>query len=322
MNYPIYKFSDYITEEDIYSIDNYSISLCPFAITILMEKYPHKINSDGISLNSNPLVISYLKENPSKINWNFLSSNPNAISLLRANQNKINWKNLSMNNCAYKLLFENQDKIDWTNICYNDNPKIVGDIISKNLNKDISWTLLSKNNTDEAIDILKANQNKIDWRTLSFNENDKAFDLINDNLDKINWENLSTNSNPKIIEIFEKNQDKISWQYLAINTNEKIKDYMCKNIHDKKDIIVNHCNIYYQNYSIYEYIDYVMSQNSDNEVVFNNWLNCKCYYMYKLDVDKMKSNFETFEEELIKEAYHPKRICKLIEAGIDIEEIF
>jgi len=179
-----------IHKEEIYYLDNFTLSKCPFAITILIDKYPEKIDCDGISLNPNPLVIKYLRENPKLINWTFLSSNPNAIGLLNENKNKINWKNLSMNNCAYKLLMENKDKIDWINICYNDNPKIISDIIANNLNKCISWVVLSKNSTDEAVKLLMNNQDKINFEFLSLNSNDKVFELIINNLDKIDYENL------------------------------------------------------------------------------------------------------------------------------------
>lgn len=317
MNFPIYKFINEITEKEIYEMDNYTLSKCPFAITVLIDKYPDIINNDGISLNTNPIVIDYLRKHPNKINWNFISSNPNAIKLLKENQDKINWKNLSMNNCAYKLLMENQDKIDWCNICYNDNPKIVTDIISTNLDKPISWNILSKNTTDKAIELLKENQDKIDWEFLALNHNDNAFELIIKNLDKIDWDYLITNPNPKIIKLFENNQNKISWYYLSMNTNNYIKSYICKHMTNKRKIKIAEDNI-----SIDEYIYFMMFQNEENEFLYYNWLNCNCYFMYKMDFEKMKTNFQNFEEDLIKEVYHPKRICKLIEAGIDIEEIF
>ncbi len=48
-----------------------------------------------------------LKENPDKIEWDYLASNPNAIDLLKANLDKINWKLLSGNPNAIELLKEN-----------------------------------------------------------------------------------------------------------------------------------------------------------------------------------------------------------------------
>jgi len=312
-NYPIYKFNENISENEIYYLDNFNLSKCPFAITILIDKYPEKINSDGISLNPNPLVIDYLKNNPEKINWNFLSSNPNAIKLLRENEEKINWSNLSMNNCAFKLLNENQDKIDWCNICYNDNPKVISEIIAKNLDKNISWFILSKNPNDIAVDIIlrPENINKIDYEFLSLNSNDKVFDLIKNNLDKIDFDFLITNPNPKIIEIFKTNENKISGYHLLMNTNKYIKNYFFKNFKNfKKDI------------DRYSLINSIIIETDDTDYIYHNWLNLYNSNMYKIDFGKMKKNFENFEEELIMKAYHPKRVCKWIEEGYDLEEIF
>ena len=48
-------------------------------------------------LSENPNAIEYLKENPDKIDWDYLSSNPNAIELLEKNKDKIDWYLLSKN---------------------------------------------------------------------------------------------------------------------------------------------------------------------------------------------------------------------------------
>jgi len=320
MNYPIYKFNnDYYENESFYSsfLDDFTLSKSPFALTIMIEKFKNKISSEGISLNTNPLTIKYLEDNPKLINWNYLSANPDAINIIKKNKDLISWSSLSMNNCAYKLLKENQDKIDWYNICYNDNPKVVSDIIDKNLDKDISWTILSKNNTDKAIEILlrEENKNKIDWEFFSANSNNKAIDILKENKNKIDFEYLVANPNEKIIEIFRENQDKINWYYLSVNSNLRIIEYMCKNFtnKEKKKILKNHI-------SIEKYIDLVASQHIDNDFIYNNWLNLKPYSIYKVDYNKMRENFRDFEEELIKEVYHPKRICKLIENGYDLED--
>jgi hypothetical protein len=83
-------------------------------------------------LSSNKNAIELLKENPDKINWNWLSKNenPNAISLLKENQDKINWKALSSNKNAIDLLRDNLDKIDWFYLCLNPNAI---EIIKENL---------------------------------------------------------------------------------------------------------------------------------------------------------------------------------------------
>ena len=77
-----------------------------------------------------------------------------------------------------------------------------------------------------AIDLLKANQDKINWKYLSFNKN--AIDLLKANQDKIDWYNLSRNKNA--IDLLKDNQDKIDWYNLSKNPSiyeldyEKMKD--------------------------------------------------------------------------------------------------
>jgi hypothetical protein len=224
-----------------------------------------------------------------------------------------------MNNCAFKLLNENQDKIDWSNICYNDNPKVVAEIIDKNLDKNISWFILSKNSNDKAVEILlrPENINKIDYDFLAINSNDKVFDMIEKNLDKINFEYLITNPNKKIIEIFRNNKDKISWYYLSMNTNTYIKEYIFNNFNDDKD---NICEI--SSFNEYLKISLVVVKTDENDYIYHNWLNSFYTNMYRMDFRKMKMNFQEFGEELIKEVYHPRRVCKWIEAGYDLEDFF
>ena len=79
--------------------------------------------------------------------------------------------------------------------------------------KQIDWFSLSKN--QNAIELLKENQDKINWKNLSLNEN--AIELLKENQDKINWFNLS--SNPNAIDLLKENQDKIDWWKFLRNPN-------------------------------------------------------------------------------------------------------
>ena len=117
----------------------------------------------NVSRNCNS--ISFLEQNPDKIDWEWLSENPKAIHLLEQNQDKIDWERLSGNPKAIHLLEQNLDKIDWKVL--SSNPK--------------------------AIHLLERNQDKIDWHSLS--ENPKAIHLIEENLDKINSFKLHKNPN-------------------------------------------------------------------------------------------------------------------------------
>ncbi len=67
-----------------------------------------------------------------------------------------------------------------------------------------------------AIELLKANPDKIDWEYVL--ENPNCFELLKDNYDKItNWRILS--ANPNAIEILKANPDKIDWSQLSANSN-------------------------------------------------------------------------------------------------------
>ena len=83
-----------------------------------------KINS-WCCLSRNPCAIELLKENPNKLNWDYLSLNPckEAIELLKQNRDKINWSGLSSNPCkeAIELLKLNPNKIDWSIVSSNPN---------------------------------------------------------------------------------------------------------------------------------------------------------------------------------------------------------
>ena len=76
-------------------------------------------------------------------------------------------------------------------ICKNPN---VIDLINKDdpdvlFGLSVDWSSLSQN--PDAIDILKANEDKIDWSNLSKNPN--AIELLKKNKDKIDWCNIYRN---------------------------------------------------------------------------------------------------------------------------------
>ena len=158
--------------------------------------------------------------------WINLSANPSnkAIELLLKNVRNINWKMLSTNpnTKAIELLEKNRDKIDWYNyLSKNTNDKAIDELLDKYFeengiepyDKDILVDNLSKNTSDVAIEILDAYflPEEFNWTNLSANPNDQAIELLKQNQDKINWESLSKNTNEKVIELLKQNQDKFNW---------------------------------------------------------------------------------------------------------------
>jgi len=197
----------------------------PIAIELL-EEYEDDINWGTICNNSNPKVLKLLekkiKTEPDDIEWEELSSNPIAIKLLKKYPDDIDYSGLSANSSdeALQLLKENPDDIDFAMLSFNKNPKalkLLKKLLEIEPEKLNDWTYLSENSLPEAIEILKANFNKIDWDRLSSNSSDEAIQLLKDNPDKISWGMLSANTNPKALELLQNNQAKIWWPHLSAN---------------------------------------------------------------------------------------------------------
>lgn len=193
----------------------------------------------NISKNSN--AISFIEDNMDMVCWFGLVKNTNAMHLLDEHTVQIAyadcWENLFSNIHGIDFFFNNSNKL----LKYNYDPSrdtddynnLINDIIEEGMDK------ICKN--PNAIDLLKANQDKIDWSNLSKNQN--AIDLLKTNEDKIDWSNLS--KNPNAIDLLKANNDKIDWSNLSKNSNaiellEKNKDK------------IDWCNIY-RNPSIFQY---------------------------------------------------------------------
>jgi hypothetical protein len=102
---------------------------------------------------------------------------------------------LSTNSGAMELLEANPDKINWNYFAFNTNPKAI-EMITQLLQSEatynkINWSNLSHNS--EAIDLLKANPDKIDWGWLPCNTNPKVIELMESNIDKLYGTTLSMN---------------------------------------------------------------------------------------------------------------------------------
>lgn len=156
----------------------------PDAIELLKTRL--KVNprvADWKTLSGNPYAIEVLTapENYEKIDWGLFSGNIGAIEILKAEykkkDSKICWKALSGNPSALDILTEEyakkKNKICWKSL--SRNPSALG-IIRAELKKDIGnrrakicWKSLSGNPNPAAIDLLKANVDKIDWKVLSYN---------------------------------------------------------------------------------------------------------------------------------------------------------
>ena len=105
---------------------------------------------------------------------------------------------------------------------------------------------------------------------------------VKKNLDKIDWKILSENQNS--IDILEKNLHKIDWSH--VSTNPNAMDILRKN-QDKIG----------------------WNELSSNPSIF------------ELDYSALKEHCAIYKEELIKIALHPSRIQKILDLGLEIEDL-
>ena len=103
------------------------------------------------------------------------------------------------------------EKLNWTYLSINPNAI---ELLKANPDK-IEWKYLSKNRNPEAIELLKANPTKIDWEFLSGNPNIEAIELLKTNPEEIDWRALS--GNPNAIELLKANRENINWVKLSGN---------------------------------------------------------------------------------------------------------
>jgi hypothetical protein len=107
-----------------------------------------------------------------------------------------------------------QKKLDWKYLSANPNAI---ELLKANPQK-INWEGLSANSSQYAIEMLKAYPKKIDWFYLSTNQNPYAIELLKANPEKIDWEGLS--GNPNAIELLKANPEKIDWGWLSANPSQ------------------------------------------------------------------------------------------------------
>ena len=237
-----------------------------------------------ICLNTSPLVIDYIRENPDLIRYTSLISNKNALRLIEEYIDELSFYNVQMlyanPNALHLVSLFCPPKISWEYLSSNTNP-IAIQLLRENIDK-IHWGRLSEN--EAAIDILTENQDKIIWSKLARNSN--AYDLIIKNLEKFDIFYLCYNTHPKIIKIIEERLDTmILWGPLSANP-AAIK--ILEQHQDKIDW-------------------YWFSQNS---AIFE--------FNYKKVADQRMS---ILREELMMNALHPKRIERWLEQGLDIDDL-
>jgi hypothetical protein len=243
-----YILRDWVPKD---KLDWFTLSGNPCAIKILMEKadYENSLTVEEYNMFEERKKISWmrlcineegaeiLKKYPSKILWSYLSNNSKQLAVDMIKE-RIEYEKINV------LDYDEDDNRVWINsFSYNQNPQIMELVkerveYEKGLSREeygmldvadvLDWCYLTEN--PSAIDILKANPEKIVWSLLSENTNPLAIDLLRERAvlennmskkdykklgDKIDWHSLTIN--PNAIELLKEYPHKIEWEYLSAN---------------------------------------------------------------------------------------------------------
>jgi hypothetical protein len=268
----------------------------------LLRKHPEKINWDSLSDNTSNKTVSMLREYPDKINWNILSFNPanGVIEFLLENLDKFYIYNLLDNN--RRVLYSNrrslitdmikaESRTRWDHAWDGFLSAVDSDdaiqLLMDNIGRvDFDWFEISKNANRTAAELLRRNPDKIHSINLSLNHSNEMLVLLKDHPEKISWRHLSINSAPVAVEILAERPDMIDWINLSSNKNPRAMDIFLR---------------------FPEYVDY--------SVVFKNPA------VFVLDYAALKRRIAHFKEELVAAASHPARIGRILDSGVDIDDI-
>lgn len=212
-----------------------------------------RVNWTELCVNTHPHAIEVLRKNKSKIDWKALSANESyaAVNLLLENPDKIDFVVFSgnSNSKAVKLLLTQfQHQIDIPMLCSNTDPNAIAylsqllaefktlsganiaplctNFVTHKFLTKICWGTLSSNPSDEALDLLFANPDKIDLEAMCWNTNPRAIAYVRQqrqlkDVTIIDWKALSTNQSDAAVQMLQENEDNIDWWFICMNRNDK-----------------------------------------------------------------------------------------------------
>ena len=111
-------------------------------------------------------------------------------------------------------------------------------------NNKYDWHEISKDDSEEAIQLCSENLDEVYWSSFSCHESDKAVQLCIDNMDRTCLYFFSNNKSPKAIQFLIKNPEYIDWYAFSSHESDEAVDFCIKNP-DK----INLC-VFSQNFSI------------------------------------------------------------------------
>jgi hypothetical protein len=178
-----------------------------------LKKFCKYINVFAVNIESSPKSIKNKMKVTNSIN---ASKRKGSLHLL---PDDILEKIVEKYKTIFKIKYKLKDwipleKLDWKYL--SSNPNAI-ELLKANPQK-INWEGLSANSSQYAIEMLKAYPKKIDWFYLSTNQNPYAIELLKANPEKIDWEGLS--GNPNATKLLKANPEKIDWGWLSANPSQ------------------------------------------------------------------------------------------------------
>jgi hypothetical protein len=264
---------------------------------------PEKLN--WFELSKNPAAIQMLEQNPDKIVWMGLMENPAAIHLI---EKRINIDNIITSKYTLTNLFYNIICINYTEI------KNFINVLQYQHYAHIYWYYLSKN--PAAIHILEKNPDKIDWGMLSANPSPRAISLLEQNPDKICWIRLSINPSERAIALLAQNPEMIYPDYFSKNPapfhilkkHNLLDDYM-------------HCCSFFETLPQQPDDLTFMFEQEPNKIHKNYFDLSSNPAIFIYDYDAMRGANAALKEEIIRAAWHPRRVLALVESGADVDDL-
>ena len=310
----------------------------PGASKFIQENIDKISREDFYSISRNPNHIDVILKNMDKIHSGYLSENPAAMHLLLKQPERINWELFSLNphfkamEIIEKMILEN---IEIKSRLINRANR--GNLLDKkNHPHKISFILLAMNSNSKAIELvekydehfLKTSFEYDQWSILSANPS--ATYLLKKYPEKIDWSRILYNTNPDAIRIIEQNLDKIS-SFVYLSDNEialhiieknldKIKDWIFLSKNKKAMYILekNLDKVNWKTFSENEAAIDILLKNLD-KVCYNRLSKNPAIFEY--DYQGLKERCDIYREELVKKTMHPSRIEKLLEQGIEMEDL-
>ena len=174
-------------------------------------RYESRLDYSALSSNESAAAIHLLKRNLDRVDWEALSANKNAISILKENPDLVHWAEASSNTSPEMIqwLSENPERIDWFELSFN--PAAESLLIKYPERVDP----FAVNFNTSANEFLVRNPDVIDYVLLSANQSDWAMELVRKNLNRASFDNLSANE--YAIPILLENPDRIDWSLAKDN---------------------------------------------------------------------------------------------------------